>query len=398
MLKRRTAILGTISLFPSPTLAQQENGAPPRQEQPDAHLDDQHLVPNELGRADFANAFNLEQTSGVALVAAVPDISEDVIGSLSDIRFGAASDIDRYFNGRFRMSFIQWFNQSVANRSEWAGKSVTAAAAATNFSIYWEQVLSTSDIGLFDFLAYMSVFINECDGNLVSVSEGFGSADHPGLSYLFDSFQIRSSNGRVWRKKSYNTGPLNRTVADLITDDLFNKTHGSLPPAEALRGSTDPVWDAADYPKGTMPTSADLKLTGYLQQADFFKFRGRGLIQTTWRVNYKKLVQRVVQYTGDSPLLQGYKKIWTGMDVDDVCTMSTDADWDRLFAEPSRFLLCGAVKQHSDDGRYLPLKANAFDLNGGGSGSLRFMGDRIGGTGYGLRLKARVRQICLAMS
>lgn len=397
MLNRRAAILGGLSLLPQSGLAQQ-GGASSEEAQAAPAQPDRDLVPNELGRADFADAFRLERAGTFALVADVRDIPGEVVEGLADVRFASAGDIDGYFRDRRGSGFIPWFNRSVAGRSEWAGKSVAAADAPANFTAYWDRSLSDASVGLFDFLAYMSVFINECDGNLVSVSERYGSAEHPGLSYLFDGFRIQSANGREWSKKSYNLAPLNRTAGGLFRDALFDGAHGHLPPAASLRGTDDPVWDGTDYPKARMPTSADPRLTGYLQQADFFKFRGRGLIQTTWRANYRKLVDKVVRYTGDSEVLQGYARAWAGTDPDEACTRSTSADWDRLFSEPGKFLLCEAIRQHADDGRYFPLRANAYDLNGAGSGSLQLMGNRIGGIGYGLRLKARVRQLCLALA
>jgi len=399
MLKRRTAaIFGAAWFLSRPALAQQ-SGAPPFGLGQNGSIQDDHdTVPNELGHADFAGTFELEQTGAVALVADVPDIPVEVVEALSGVHFRQPQDINRYFVDRFGTSFLGWFNQAVADRSEWTGKVVRAPDAEANFVAYWSQALPEQGIGIFDFLAYMAVFINECDGNLVSVSERFGSASRPGLSYLYDSFRITSANGRVWSKKSYNTRPLNWTVGELARDEFFQRMHAHLPPGETLRGTRDPVWDGTAYPRASMPTSADPNLTGFLQQTDFFKFRGRGLIQTTWRANYRKLVDKVVGYTGDSDIVHEFRNAWARMNADDVCTASTNIDWDRLFSEPSRFLLCNAVRQHAVDGRYLPLSANAFDLNGTRSGSLRFMGDRIGGYGYGLRLKARVRQICRAMS
>ena len=398
MISRRSALATTAAaMFPTPLLAQQ----PPTTSVPTTEagfsLSDD-TVPNELGHADFANAFELQESGTVVLVAQVPDIDSTFINSASTIQFSSSHEIDNYFRSKCGANFIPWFNQAVSRRSEWAGKAVKGTNTEDHFVRYWTQHLSRAPIGLFDFLSYMSVFINECNGDLANVSEGYGCKGHPGVAYLFDSFTIRGANGRVWRKKSYNLRPLNRTVGDLIKDPLFDEAHGKLPPGSGIKPTEDPVWDGTRYPQDRFSTSDNSEATGYLQQADFFKFRGRGLIQTTWRSNYIKLVPYVQNYNGDSDILQAYAEKWKGRDPDDVCTESSDADWTKIFDERSGFMLSRAIEKHARDGRYLPLKPTSFDLNGSGVGSIRLMGDRIGGTGYGLRLKARVRQICLAMS
>jgi hypothetical protein len=103
-----------------------------------------------------------------------------------------------------------------------------------------------------EFLAYMSIFINERNGDLVSKSELYGMKGHPGISYLFDAFEITTSGGRSFRKASYNRGP-NKLSGQSFVDGQFNTTHGGLPLSERLKDTDDPVWSGMVYPQSTFP-------------------------------------------------------------------------------------------------------------------------------------------------
>ena len=109
-------------------------------------------------------------------------------------------------------------------------------------------------LSLMEFLTYMSVFINECNGNLANQSERFGNIAHPGISYLFDSFEVKSANGHVWRKKSYNQ---NMSCFDLFHDQRFISAHSGLPLSDKLANTTDDVWRGASFPKDAYPTGGD---------------------------------------------------------------------------------------------------------------------------------------------
>src|SRR5271169_1065935 len=86
---------------------------------------------------------------------------------------------------------------------------------ANNFNSFWTTYVSSKQCTLLEYLAYMSVFINECNGNLVSQSERYGSPAHPGIAYLYDHFKITTPNRTFW-KASYNTRTYNRTAGSLF--------------------------------------------------------------------------------------------------------------------------------------------------------------------------------------
>ncbi|MER8388349.1 hypothetical protein NKH14_23015 [Mesorhizobium sp. M1380] len=244
----------------------------------------------------------------------------------------------------------------------------------------------------------MSVFINEVEGRLVNRSEATGTKDHLGISYLFDVVERTDpKTGRVWRKQSYNVGALNRSAGLLFSDALFNKAHGSLALGSQLANTKDPVWYGSRYPVEIFAVSQKQSEVGYILEADFYKFRGRGLIQTTWRENYKKIIRFIKSYKGTSEVINEYKEQWSALSDDDACTVSTNSDWDSLFGDSGKAVLCEAIRIHANQGKYLPLASATDELNGTHKGSLVFIGNSIGGNGYGQRLKGRVRQMCLAL-
>ena len=149
-----------------------------------------------------------------------------------------------------------------------------------------------------------------------------GREGHPGLAYLFDAIP--------GLKRSYNTLKGGRTAFDCFNNPAYLAAHQSLPGAAPFVRTTDEAWKGESWP-ATVPTSPTDPNLGFVLEADFMKFRGRGFIQTTGRANYKGLVSFVQTYTGTNATLLDYKTRWAGKAPDDVCYSSTNADWDALF-------------------------------------------------------------------
>ena len=86
------------------------------------------------------------------------------------------------------------------------------------------------------------------------------------------------------------------------------------------------------------------------------------------------------------------------MGVDAICSTSTSSQWDEIFAESTHEILGVTIRIHAGSGGYLPLGTTVDDINGNEARSIEYFGNRIGGQGYGARLKARVSQACFALS
>ena len=126
-------------------------------------------------------------------------------------------------------------------------------------------------------------------------------------------------------------------------------------------------------------------------QADFYKYRGRGVIQTTSRAGYLPAVSFIQGYSGSNTVLNDYKRRWTGLSRDVAATASTNADWDLIFGQGE--MLARAVRLHSGTGNsdYLTMSTQAGTLLDvparpargvprGTPGSIFFMGRRISGS------------------
>ena len=308
MVTRRTAILGLLA---SGLATPRGHAAGTAEAKSGAGAPDE--VPNEGGSADFASAWTLEQSGTATFVSAVPDVPMGYAERYGNIQFSSVSAINDEFQKRTSRTFINWFNENVAGKQAWSGKRIVGEKVEANFNAFWDQYCSRSRTTLLEFIAYMSVFVNECDGNLVYQSERYGTTAHPGIAYLFDSFTMQYANGRVWRKASYNTGRLNRSAFSLFNDNNFLSAHSDLMYAKRLANTNDLRWDNDEYPVGDYPTSGDAAVDGLILETDFYKFRDRGLIQTTWRTNYLKIVEFIKTYEGTSPIVSSYSRGWAGI-------------------------------------------------------------------------------------
>ena len=307
----------------------------------------------------------------------------------------SAVDVDNFFKSRVGTNCIKWFNNTLADRGPWTGvKLVDTPENDVRFHQFWNQSdpIFGGDMTPMQFICLMSIFANEVRGDFKPHTERMGVAGHPGMAYLFDKIPER-------KKRSYNTLEGNKTALACFNDPNYVVAHDGLPLASGLRRTGDARWAGEVWPSG-FPTDPAASVSGFIGQADFMKFRGRGFIQTTGRANYLPLIEFVRSYDGDNSTLDFYQHKWSGKTPDAIAFITTNEDWDRLFLETDLILAAEAVRVHSaKSGNYLRLGTGADVLDGKGPGSVFFMGLRIsGGTTYADTFKDRVVAVLTALA
>ncbi|HEU5381204.1 MAG TPA: hypothetical protein VFV38_37745 [Ktedonobacteraceae bacterium] len=312
----------------------------------------------------------------------------------SKVSFTDGLSLAYFFTGTTGKEFIDWFNGTCANRDAWNGRALGSSdAVKQRFTTIWDHIpdmFGTPNISLVQFTCLMSIFINEVGTDLLPISELMGRPGHPGLAYAFDSIS--------GVKVSYNQAP-SLTALALFNDANFIAAHGSLALAPTLKNTTDGRWGSSQYPQADYSTSLDPNITGFIQEADFYKFRGRGFIQTTWRTGYLRVIQFVQSYTGTDAKILNFQSQWAGQSANVIATKSANADWDDLYQHTNFIIPCVAVRLHNESANsYLSLATDAATLNGTSSGSIYNVGKRVsGGDTYAALFKRRVIQIFNAL-
>jgi hypothetical protein len=204
---------------------------------------------------------------------------------------------------------------------------------------------------------------NETGGKYIPLSEGSNkpTSTIPGIAYEFNAGS----------KKSYNTLAGNKTAYQCFNDPVYIAAHGTKPLVSILRNTNDSRWNGTTFPVGFSglsvadETSDSGKANGFLIEADFFKFRGRGFIQTTSRPNYKDLVKFVLNYTGSDQPVLSVKNQWSKYNgnLDAILTSSTNAQWDLLFNQKNFIIANYAVYVHARTNGYFPINTNQSTVN-----------------------------------
>jgi hypothetical protein len=328
--------------------------------------------------------------------APAPDVTQDFATMAAAATFHDAAEVNDWFKGKVHLEFIPWFRANLGEKGAWAKKNIGGAPeVADRFTKIWDlapTMFGGSTFNLLQFCCLMSIFINEVGADLLPLTEivGKGLPGHPGLSYPFDEIERT--------KHSYNKAP-NKTAYECFTNADFKAAHGALAPAASLAAPDRTIWSGTVYPQATFPFALDYDKTGFIQEADFFKFRGRGFIQATWRDMYLRCIQFVQNYAGTNPKILAFKALWAGQNADKVATQSTNAQWDDLFHNSDFEMACEIVFLHNGShGKYLALSPIAADLNGQSAGSIWWMGYRIsGGTGYADLYRRRLLEMFSAL-
>lgn len=320
-------------------------------------------------------------------------ITPAFLAAIANVKISSSADVNTYFQSKTGKSFIDWFNASVAQKEYWGKQPphhspVTMAHdadAQNRFNALWNQtpvLFGSSSVNLLQFVALMSIVNNETGGKLMPTTERVGNVGNPGLAYAF--------NVIPGTKKSYNTLSTNKTAYDLFHDADFKARHGNLALGDSLKDTTNVAWKGTTYPAG-IDSSTDPARTGFIQETDFYKFRGRGFIQTTGRTNYKPIIDYILQYTGSNVLVNQYKSNWKGKSSETIATISTNRDWDVLFQNTDLLIPAVAINVHNKAcGGYLA----KITLQPGADNSIKNMGKAISGTdSYATLFYNRVLQV-----
>jgi hypothetical protein len=217
-------------------------------------------------------------------------LDQTAVDACTSIAFRGSAEISDFFAGQG--GFFAWYNETLARHPAFAHRSRIRSTPLMRerFDDFWDQIPAISgkqEISGLQFCALASVAIQETGGDFWANPERVGNAEHPGLAYAFD--QIPGL------KASYNTLEGNQPALKLFNDAIFRKAHGHRPGA-IQPGKVDQKWEGDTWPVG-VPVKVDPEVNGFIMQADFYKFRGRGVIQTTGRSNYKALINFLLSTT-----------------------------------------------------------------------------------------------------
>lgn len=267
---------------------------------------------------------------------------------LTSVNFRNSADINKFFsnvNGVSYNGFVDYFNRVHGGKGAYGNVQRQTSEGTNNYSprkilnesnwnIFWDlipAIYNKPSINIVEFIALNSIQLNE------NPTFNLGTYEGGQVEYLFNKKGL---------KASYNTIRGNKTCFELFNDPNFIQAHGGKPLANLLTNTTDTRWQGGVFPSGfsgnaNNPLETDSNNT-FLAQADFCKFRGIGAIQITLRSNYKRIVQNLLNFQPQDPVVLQIKNrfLGYGTDPDIILTKSTTSDWQQLASTREGAALC----------------------------------------------------------
>jgi len=350
---------------------------------------------------------------------------EKVLALFGDAPLTSASNINQIFAslGTNVSSYLQWLRSranhlGVAGASgyyKWVKQDVAGHSKQFNFrflgrsesgfEILWDGISdiygpTRESINLIEFLALDLVSHIEGYGDYAIVSEAM--EEGYGLDYFFEPNWV-NPKGITIKKASYNTLQVNTTAGALFADPNYQSAHNDLlSTTNTAWKVTDPLWNGADYFATQAPTSVSSNETAFIRQADFYKFRGRGYIQTTNRANYRALARLLRKNLDKLPSPHwSLVESWGPENASDAVintalTKSRDSDWSHLFEMTGGVVAHLGVRAFNEgNGNCLQINLSNDALVNAGQGSVTFLGNKI--NGYGSVLAAAVSAVLIEM-
>lgn len=318
-----------------------------------------------------------------------------------------AADIDRLFGG----NFIDWFNINMKGSAPFLvgghNQINTSPITRQHFQDFWNRIPRTfgaTSIIAPQFIALMCINIQECAGNFWGNTEVVGRTG--GLKYCYEAIENK--------KNSYNINPDNFTAYKLFNDSIYVNAHKGANNGyvQVVTGGIDQTWNTGTWPSQFVDTTPDAR-TDFIAQCDFYKLRGRGVIQTTARTNYRSLLQCLFsnQIALDSAIMTRVSRLrlagtinWSPskLDLDRVLSECTDAELDTLFGDPD--VLAAAVydyaKTNYRDPAFFSLKDSAGVLGATTDirGSYFHVGRCINGSTYSAAVRSKMIAMTMALA
>lgn len=264
------------------------------------------------------------------------------IQRVRDIRFHNSAQINEWFIRNYGSDYIDWYNTNMDTQY------IDIANTKIRFNTAWDKVSlmfpSTSNANFIQFICLMMESSNEVGWSFSPRSEAldlsgtfkYNRRGNILASTLFQAHSLfrntHEHNAAAGTNGEINNNLIIHSMPAQITADWSG--HATYPAAAGY--SPDPR----------------ISESGMISQADFYKFRGRGIIQNTWRGAYKRIISEILRIRNDPGVHPHISRIGNNWfahahSEEDIATISTNEEWDTLFQDTNFHIACYAVQSHA---------------------------------------------------